>query len=305
MSGLEKFSSEIKKVYDSDSDDISSTINLLLSEACRYNRIGSYFSSKSFVSLAEGLSEFISKGGKMRLIINYALEEEDYDAIKKAVDPNKIKARIVIDIRNLKSEIELNSAKVLGWLIANGRLEIRLVLGDRGRLMHIKQGVIEDQFGNKVAFNGSANETYSAYERNIEQITFFKSWESDQDEYVNEFLQSFEAFWADKGHEARTYEIAKAIEEELVKIRPKNKKELTNACFFVRGHSLRKSEHKKITPRPYQDEAKDNWIRNGKRGIIEMPTGCGKTKTAFFCYQEAKKKSTAYYCNICTNAHNM
>ena len=83
MSGLKDLSDNIKKVYDSDSENISQILNLLLGKACRYNRIGSYFTSKSFVSLAEGLSKFIVKSGKMRLIINYEMEREDYAEIKK------------------------------------------------------------------------------------------------------------------------------------------------------------------------------------------------------------------------------
>ena len=75
MNNLQDLSSQIKKVYDSDSDDITTILNLLLGKSNKYNRIGSYFTSKSFVSLAAGLSKFISKNGKMRLIINYELEK--------------------------------------------------------------------------------------------------------------------------------------------------------------------------------------------------------------------------------------
>lgn len=291
MSGLEEYSSKIRKIYDSDSDDIQYTLNLLLSKADRYNRIGSYFSSKSFVSLAEGLSEFILKNGKMRLIVNYELEKEDYDEIKKVINSDRIREKIIIDIRNLKSEIESNSAKVLGWLIANERLEIRLVTGKSNKLMHIKQGTIEDPFGNKVAFTGSANETYSAYQKNIEQVAFFKNWETGQKEYVDELINKFERFWNNEGLDARTYTIAKAMEKELIKIRPKGEDELKKACSEIISYRINKLDKKPaLKPRPYQVEAMNNWIKNGRRGIIEMPTGCGKTKTALFCYRETNNQ---------------
>ena len=283
MSGLINFSEEINKVYDSDSEDISKTLNLLLGKSNKYSRIGSYFSSKSFISLAEGLCDFIMRNGKMRLIINYQLEKEDYDEIKKAMDIKKIENKIELDIKNLRSEIELDSAKVLGWLIAENRLEIRVVTGDSEKLMHIKQGIIEDEFGNKVAFTGSANETYSAYERNIEQVTFFKNWEEGQEEYVDEFLFRFGRFWNDYGTEARTYSLAKAFEKGLMKIKPRSANELKEAIDAL---SKKAGNTKKpITPRPYQEEAINAWINNGYQGIIEMPTGCGKTKTALFCYK--------------------
>ena len=285
MSGLKDLSNNIKKVYDSDSDDISQILNLLLGKASRYNRVGSYFTSKSFVSLAEGLSKFIVKNGKMRLIINYEMAKEDYLEIKKTLDYSKIENKIMMTIDSLKSEIELSSAKVLGWLIAEKRLEIRVVTSDTNKLMHIKQGTIEDELGNKVAFTGSANETYSAYERNIEQVTFFKNWEEGQEEYVDEFLFRFNHFWNDYGFEARTYSLAKAFEKGLIKIRAKSNSELKEAIEVIASNGAKKI----ITPYPYQEEAMNDWINNGHKGIIEMPTGCGKTKTALFCYKSLEK----------------
>ena len=71
MSGLRDLSDNLKRVYDSDSEvGISQILNLLLGKAHKYSRIGSYFTSKSFVSLVEGLSKFIFKKGKILLIIN-------------------------------------------------------------------------------------------------------------------------------------------------------------------------------------------------------------------------------------------
>ncbi len=289
MTGLRDLSEEINKIYDSDSINISQILNLILKKARRYNRIGSYFSSKSFVSLAEGLGEFFLRNGKMKLIINYDLRKEDYEELKKTVDYKKIEKRITLDIKNLKSEIELNSARVLAWLIDNQKLEIRVVIGESNNLMHIKQGIFEDEFGDKVAFTGSANETYSAYERNIEQITFFKNWEEGQEEYVDEFLFKFSRFWNNCGQKARTYSLSKAFERGLIRIKPKSDLELKKAIKSISNVNINKIEKRVIKPYPYQKRAVDAWMKNGKRGIIEMPTGCGKTKTALFCYREIRK----------------
>ncbi len=289
MTGLRDLSKEINKIYDSDSSNISQILNLILKKDRRYNRIGSYFSSKSFISLAEGLGEFFLKNGKMKLIINYDLRKEDYEELKKTVDYNKIEKRIILNIENLKSEIELNSAKVLAWLIDNQKLEIRVVVGESNKLMHIKQGVFEDEFGDKVAFTGSANETYSAYEKNIEQITFFKNWEKGQEEYVDEFLFKFSRFWNNCGNDARTYSLSKAFERGLIKIKPKSDLELKKAIKSISNAKINEAKKKVAKPYPYQKRAVTAWMQNGKRGIIEMPTGCGKTKTALFCYREIKK----------------
>jgi len=288
MDGLKSLSENIRRIYDTDSEDVPEIFNLLLGKTRRYSRIGSYFTSKSFIPLAEGLSEFILKSGKMRLIINYELEQEDFEEVKKSINYKKIEDKIILDMTNIRSEIELNSAKVLGWLISEKRLEIRVVIGEKNKLMHIKEGVFEDDFGNKVAFTGSINETYSGYEKNIEQITFFKNWEKGQEEYVEELLRKFNHFWGNNGSDARTYSLSKAIEGGLIRIRPKSDSELKKAIETISRHHLGNIQ-KKFSPYPYQEEAVNLWIQNGKKGIIEMPTGCGKTKTAFFCYKQIEK----------------
>ena len=44
-----------------------------------------YFSSATISVLADGFASFISNGGKMRLVINHIVSEEDKDAISKGV----------------------------------------------------------------------------------------------------------------------------------------------------------------------------------------------------------------------------
>ena len=48
-----------------------------------------YFSSATISVLADGFASFISNGGKMRLVINHIVSEEDKDAIKAAVKEAK------------------------------------------------------------------------------------------------------------------------------------------------------------------------------------------------------------------------
>jgi superfamily II DNA or RNA helicase len=291
VKGIKSFSKQIKKVYDSESKkEMKEILNLLLGESSRYLRIGSYFSSTSYISLSEGLSKFIFKGGKMKLIINCELSAEDYKEVELAQNEKKLPNIFERDIDNIKSAIELNSAKILGELIASKRLEIRVTTGKHNELMHIKTGIIIDDLNNQVAFSGSANETGSAYEKNIEQLTFFKDWDPVEKDYVEEYRKRFEKFWSNLGENSITYTLSEALKNKLIKIRPRNKKELENV-HKDRFPTINEDEDVKklIKPYSYQLEAMDSWTNNKNRGIIELPTGCGKTKTAIFCKERLEK----------------
>lgn len=45
--------------------------------------------------------------------------------------------------------------------------------------------------------------------------------------------------------------------------------------------ALTDTTHLRLTPRSYQREAVDSWLRAGGRGIVVLPTGAGKTVVAF------------------------
>lgn len=45
--------------------------------------------------------------------------------------------------------------------------------------------------------------------------------------------------------------------------------------------ALTNTTHLRLTPRSYQREAVDSWLRAGGRGIVVLPTGAGKTVVAF------------------------
>ena len=43
------------------------------------------------------------------------------------------------------------------------------------------------------------------------------------------------------------------------------------------------------TPRPYQLEAVEKWTQAGRRGVVVMPTGTGKTFAAFLCIEKVSR----------------
>ena len=77
----------IKSCYESGIDDIIEDYYVpVLGAAVQYDRIAGFFSSTSLAVAARGIADFITNGGKMRLITSPRLNGEDIDIVKKIVD---------------------------------------------------------------------------------------------------------------------------------------------------------------------------------------------------------------------------
>ena len=50
----------------------------------------------------------------------------------------------------------------------------------------------------------------------------------------------------------------------------------------------------KIIPRNYQQEALDHWIQSGKRGVVTLPTGAGKTMLAMLCISKTSRPTLVH-----------
>ena len=75
----------LKLSYDSGIDDILWDFYIpVLSMSKSYDRIAGFFSSSSFALSARGLEDFITNGGKMRLVTCPQLSKKDVDMLEKA-----------------------------------------------------------------------------------------------------------------------------------------------------------------------------------------------------------------------------
>jgi len=273
---------KIKSSYDSDEDNILRDFYIpSLKNSCLYKRIASYYSSSSLAVASEGIVGFLQNEGKMQLLINVALSEEDFKAIEEGIkNPEKVISEMVIkDLSNLKKEIEINHLKVLSWLIATKRIEIKVaILKENSRgIFHQKVGLLFDEVGNKIAFSGSENETASGFIYNIEEFKVFRSWIKEERKYLEEDEKKFSKFWEGEGKRIQTINLPEAIERELLKIAPKTKEDLQKLVKKI--NEFEYIEDKKKL-RDYQKKAIDLWMKNDKKGILEMATGSGKTFTS-------------------------
>ena len=171
-----------------------------LCNATRFDLKLGFFSTSAINVLSDGFSAFLYNGGRMRLIINDVLSQQDKDILNKAGDSRAIIPAISLnDIAKLKetlSERGRHFFDCIAWLIRNNRIEIKIVTPkDSTGISHTKCGLFADAT-NKVAFDGSCNFSRTALIENVESITAFCDWDSPSDKFriedvEEDFLRTF------------------------------------------------------------------------------------------------------------------
>ena len=152
-----------------------------LCNATRFDLMLGFFSSSAISILANGFATFLYNGGKMRLIINDILTENDKNAIAKGVNPNAdLPYFNLSDIENIYetlSERDKHFFDCISWLIRNNRIEIKIISPQEGLgISHTKSGVFYDGI-NVVGFDGSCNFSRTALIDNIESLTVSCDWD--------------------------------------------------------------------------------------------------------------------------------
>lgn len=155
-----------------------------LCHATQFDLMLGFFSSSAICVLSDGFATFLYNGGRMRLIINDILTEQDRYAISKGITNDKIPFFDLNDIEKLKntlSERDTHFFECLAWLIRNNRLEIKIIAPkDSIGISHTKTGTFFDGV-NKVGFDGSCNFSRTALVDNIESISILCDWDSPID----------------------------------------------------------------------------------------------------------------------------
>lgn len=154
-----------------------------------------FFSSSAINVLCDGFACFLYNGGRMRLIINDILSEQDKKAITNGLSKNDIPAFNIQDLEGLKdalSEHDKHFFDCLAWLIRNERIEIKVITPRDGiGIAHTKCGLFGDGV-NRVAFDGSCNFSRTALIDNCESITAFCDWDGERDVYkINDIEDDF------------------------------------------------------------------------------------------------------------------
>lgn len=268
-----------------------------LEKTVNYYRIAGFFSSSSLSIALRGIEAMVNNGGTIKLLISPELSEEDYNVLKQ----HSFKDTDVLYKHFKLNDINENDyLSIFAWLLANERLEVKIVVNKniRHSLFHQKIGIMVDNEKNMISFSGSVNETAQAWLNNIEEFKTFKSWIDGQNEYLQDDLKKFVEFWNnDRKDYAVVYDIPSALKEEIIRRRPRNVNELTVMREYIKSKNKNES---KLSLFPHQAKAVKAWMNNNKSILMEMATGTGKTRTALGCMVELLKEEKPFLTIIAT-----
>lgn len=278
-----------------------------------------YFSSATISVLADGFATFISNGGRMRLVINHIVSEEDKEAISKGVYGGIIDCFDLTNFETLRQtfdEYQQQFFECLAFLIYDKRIDIRIIKPrNKKGIAHTKSGQFRD--GDSItSFTGSANFTISGLFNNLEEIKIDRSDSIDKMvqnriasqreefdsimkgkkkniEYLSpdNLVSAIKSNYGDKDIE-ELIDVEKKLrrikQEKTIRERQERMEVITEDFPNIEPHFPYPSG-----PREYQKKAFNSW-KKSQSGLFNMATGTGKTLTSLNCLLQIYKQFGYY-----------
>ncbi|MBD3754140.1 MAG: DEAD/DEAH box helicase family protein [Gammaproteobacteria bacterium] len=319
-----------KGVYKSDLDNILEDFYFpTLSVANRYDRAVGFFSASTISYAAQALSVFVKHGGQIRLILGAFSDQEDLEAVKQGYQEKEISEKIGNEllsmISNVSDELFQNRFDTLSWLVAHGRLDVKIALRERG-MYHDKVGIITDEAGDRVVFAGSANESTHALlpTHNYESINVFRTWIPEQAEFYDPHIESFERLWRNESQSTAVIDIPTAVKEKLIATAraldytpdPEIEAAIAARILGKTGSAHSTTSGKPREPatingqpfkmRDHQIAALEAWRAKGDfQGTFDLATGAGKTITAIHAIVRLSEAIDGLACVIAAPYQNL
>lgn len=238
--------------------------------ADRFDRGVGYFTTGWITYNVSGLSDFASRGGKMRLITSPILSDRDMNIIinsdkNETAAYSKFEKALLENVKRLENEMKSDILNAFAWMLYDGIIEMKFAIP----CQKLDEGDFHDKFGvfyrenDALSFSGSINDSKHGFQ-NYESIKVFKTW-SGTKEYVDEDIARFEKIWNEQDKNLRIYTVPTAIKQQIFKLRTSDrpyKKDYTRENKWI-----------------HQDHAVECFMEK-ENGILAMATGTGKTVTA-------------------------
>ncbi|MDG4803150.1 DEAD/DEAH box helicase family protein [Micromonospora sp. WMMD980] len=296
-----------KRRYNSPPDNLINDFYIpSFARSTTYDRAVGFFSAKLLASIAPAIDRFVLNGGRMRLITSPAhLNDEELEAIGEG---EELRQRIREDLiaavaKPIPNPVLVDRLKLLTWMVANDRLDVRIALREHPRgygLFHEKIGVFADHEGNWMTFTGSPNETLGGAQLHSESFPLHRSWANeDQRAYAQEERDRFEHVWQEQIDGIALWRVNDWIEDPMRSTFGVRAPSAAQARIHEQGEPDRlyvslvddatfvPSLPEDLVLRDYQRTAVNDWLKAGGKGTFAMATGTGKTLTALAATTQA------------------
>lgn len=272
--------------------------------ADRVDCMTGFFSSGIFADLAPGLATYINATqSSFRLVISPLLRPEDRAAIEEGVKSAEAVAHEIFEELIITEDLlQQHTLKCFSWLLRAGRIEIKIALMQDASF-HMKVWLFHE--GDDImAVHGSSNATQAGIKKNFEQMAIAKSWEMNQRDATDRLCAQFVSLWENKADDCIVVEMPQAIRAGIIQTYPcetaPTESERHNLYMRGTGVSEESPSYKvhaipSISPTrlelpdglnidsgpfAHQGKAISKWEIAGRKGILAMATGSGKTITA-------------------------
>lgn len=238
-----------------------------------YSRAVGFFTSTSLRTWASALVRLPAQSIAIRLLIGPALSQEDSEVVQDSFSKGISSSLQLLGDDFLERALRFADGDdderiaVFRSLLASRALIIKFAFTESGEgIYHEKIGVFVFPNGDWISFDGSPNESEYGHSKNFERVQVFRSWEDMDIVRGKQIIDDFEAAWEGRAAGLRVFSPSKEVLDRVTK-RP-----------HLRGPKEGRSQGEKNRWK-HQDLAVDAFLAT-KRGVLEMATGTGKTRTA-------------------------
>ena len=315
----------IRPAYEIPHDDLVSEVLIPAMRSCDEVRLAAgFFSSRCLSQLAPGLAEFVNKtNNSLDLLVSTEISQEDREAIHRGVNAadevlNSALEHLFEGAFLSSSAVERHSVETLAYLVASGRLRMRVVLMQQG-MYHKKLWLFRS--GEKwLAVHGSGNATERGLLMNGEQMSIERTWMDGvrSESRVALFLSQWEDHWNNRALGSLTVDVDRALTflRGHAKPEPPTSQDFLDAWNqdfessieftapplpVVSGLHPRLAVPKSLVWREgrfaHQGIAVDSLLDH-EGGILSIATGGGKTKTALVAATEMQDRRLGHLCVV-------
>ena len=315
----------IRPAYEIPHDDLVSEVLIPAMRSCDEVRLAAgFFSSRCFSQLAPGLAEFVNKtNNSLDLLVSTEISKEDREAIHRGVIApeevlNSALEQLFEGALLSSSAVERHSVETLAYLVASGRLRMRVVLMQQG-MYHKKLWLFRS--GEKwLAVHGSGNATERGLLMNGEQMSIERAWLDGErsESRVALFLSQWEDHWNNRAPGSLTVDVDRALKflRGRAKSEPPTAQEFLDAWEHDFEAGLEStaptlpvasgSQPRLVLPESlvwregrfaHQGIAVDSLLAH-EGGILAIATGGGKTKTALIAAAEMQALRSRHFCVV-------